>query len=73
MNQKELLEIIDDEERNFEWGGDESEDGTLQRGDVNFERIRKAIKDFLKENKIQVPRDKVNQKWMKEDKLFLNT
>lgn len=46
MNKKELLKIIDQEEDSFNWGGDEDENGSLNYGYVDWEKIKKAIKEF---------------------------
>jgi hypothetical protein len=44
---KKILEIIDDEEDSFTWGGSEDSDGGLSHGSVDFDRIRKAVNKLI--------------------------
>lgn len=46
MNKKKLLKIVDEEEDNFNWGGGEDKHGHLDRGNVDFDRIKKAIREL---------------------------
>ena len=46
MNKEDVLRIIDNEEENYTWGGSENEDGALSRGNIDFDRIRNAVKEL---------------------------
>lgn len=47
MNKKELLKVIEEEEYNHDYGGEEDREGILYKGYVDFDRIRKAINKFV--------------------------
>lgn len=49
MNIEKLLKIIDEEQDHYNWGGSEDQDGGLDRGPVDFDRIREAIKQLAKD------------------------
>jgi len=48
MNKEKLLKIINEEEEDYNFGGGEDSDGSLMKGQVNFNRIKKAIREEQK-------------------------
>ena len=51
MEIERLLKIIDEEEDNYTYGGDEDEEGTLMSGQVDFDKIRNAVKALTQSTK----------------------
>ncbi len=46
MTKADLLEIIDEEEHEYRYGGSEDSEGNLECGSPDFNRIRKAVKEL---------------------------